>query len=193
MAEGAKPIGKIMEGLPSVPLKDKCAKMAAVKTRAPALYLIIADKLFKGILCLLLGLGVYKMAGIDLSSLFDRLVLRLDPESRFLNHLGDLIDQITPANMRMVATGTFLYSLLSLTEGVGLIFRAPWASWLAIGESAFFIPIEIYELMHRRVFNHPGREFLSHRQLGLLFVLACNILIFWYLYRNRKRLFHHRD
>ena len=38
------------------------------------------------------------------------------------------------------ATGTFLYSLFALVEGVGLIFRMPWAGWLAIGESAFFIP-----------------------------------------------------
>jgi uncharacterized membrane protein (DUF2068 family) len=39
--------------------------------------------------------------------------------------------------------------LFSIIEGGGLMFRASWAGYLAIGESAFFVPIEIYELMHR--------------------------------------------
>lgn len=170
------------------------AKTTAINRRAPTLYLIIADKLFKGILSLLLAFGVYKMAGINLSGLFDRFVLwmHLDPENRFLTDVGNLIDEITPANMRWVATGTMLFGLLSFIEGWGLIFRAPWASWLAIGESAFFIPIEIFELLHRRVLNHPVYDLLSHRQAGLLIVLAGNVLIVWYLFANRKRLFHHR-
>jgi uncharacterized membrane protein (DUF2068 family) len=191
VVERAKPIDKIAGCLPPrAPLAGEYVKAPAVKKCAPALYLIIADKMIKGAVCLLLALGVYKMAGIDLSSLFDRFILRLDPENQFLSKIGDLVDQITPANMRLVATGTFLYSMLSLTEGVGLIFRAPWANWLAIGESAFFIPIEIYELARHRALNHPGEGFLSHRELGLLVILACNILIVWYLYANRKRLFH---
>jgi uncharacterized membrane protein (DUF2068 family) len=166
----------------------------AISQRAPTLYLIIADKLFKAILSLLLAFGIYRMVGIDLSGLFDRFVtwMHLDPENRFLTDIGNLIDEITPANMRWVATGTLLYGLLSLVEGWGLILRAPWASWLAIGESAFFIPIEIFELVHRRVLEHPSPEMLSHREIGLLLVLACNILIVWYLYANRKRLFHHQ-
>ena len=93
---------------------------------------------------------------------------------------------------RWVATGTLLYSMFSLIEGFGLIFRAPWAGWLAIGESAFFIPIEIFELIHHHAFNHPRPELLSHPKLGLLAVLAFNVLIVWYLYANRTRLFRHR-
>jgi uncharacterized membrane protein (DUF2068 family) len=93
-----------------------------------------------------------------------------------------------------VVTGSFLYSLFSLVEGVGLIFRVPWAGWLAIGESAFFIPIEIFELVrrHRSEMPNPARpELLSNPQFGLLIVLAINVFIVWYLYTNRKRLFRH--
>ncbi len=162
-------------------------KSPVVQKRAPTFYLIIADKLIKGTLLLLLSFGVYRMVGVDLSALFDRMVhwSHLDPEDRFLANLGDFIDQIKPANLRWIATGTMLYSLLSLTEGFGLIFRAPWANWLAIGESAFFIPIEIYELIHRSRPNHP--------RFGLMLVLVCNIIIVWYLYANRKRLFQHHS
>lgn len=166
------------------------------KKRAPTLYLIIIGKLIKSVLLLLLALGVYNLAGADLSDLFDRLVhwVHLDPENRFLSDIGDRIDQMTPANVRWVATGTFLYSLFSLVEGVGLIFRAPWAGWLAIGESAFFIPIEIFELVRRprpEMLDHSRPELLSHPKLDLLIVLAINVFIVWYLFANRKRLFRH--
>jgi uncharacterized membrane protein (DUF2068 family) len=59
-----------------------------------------------------------------------------------------------------------------------LLFRVPWAGWLAIGESAFFIPIEVLELIHR--FSWP-----------VVVVLGLNIMIVWYLFRNRSRLFRH--
>ena len=163
-----------------------------LKKRAPTLYFIIFIKLLKGTLALLLAFGVYKLAGRDLSNLFDQMlrIIHLDPENRFLSDIGDKLDQITPTNVRWVATGTFLYSLFSLVEGVGLIFRAPWAVWLAIGESAFFIPIEIFELVHRhelvrRGELHPGFAW------KLSIILGLNILIVWYLFQNRVRLFRH--
>ena len=80
--------------------------------------------------------------------------------------------------MLWVSAITVLYSLFSLVEGCGLIFRVTWAGWLAIGESMFFIPIEIFELMH-------------HFNWKVLIVLGINIFIFWYLLQNRQRLFRH--
>jgi uncharacterized membrane protein (DUF2068 family) len=76
------------------------------------------------------------------------------------------------------AAGTLFYSLFSLVEGVGLILRVSWAGWLAIGESAFFIPIEIHELVKNPI-------------LPVFLVLALNVLIVWYLLLNRHRLFRH--
>jgi len=150
------------------------------RKRAPTLYFIIGAKLIKGTLSLVLALGVYKMTGAGLSDLFDRLVhwMHLDPENRFLLEIGDKLDAVTPANVRWVVVCTFIYSLFSLVEGCGLIFRVPWAGWLAIGESAFFIPIEVRELVVRPHWFVFG-------------VLAFNVLIVWYLYANRSWLFRH--
>jgi uncharacterized membrane protein (DUF2068 family) len=154
----------------------------SLKKRAPTLYFIIICKLIKGILALALAFGFLKLARQDLPDLFNHFIewLKLDPENRFLSDISDRLDQITAANVRVVALGTFLYSLFSLVEGVGLVFRASWAGWLAIGESAFFIPIEVHELV-----RHPHWYVIS--------VLTFNILIVWYLYANRKRLFHHHQ
>lgn len=156
-------------------------KTAAVKKqRAPTLYVIIAIKLLKGIVLLLLALGVYHLSDNDLPDEFRKLLdwLHIDPEKKFFSDLLSKVETITPANLLWLASGTFLYSLFSLVEGIGLIFRVSWAGWLAIGESAFFIPIEMYELM---------RNF----SLKVFVILLINVFIVWYLYRNRARLFRH--
>lgn len=148
--------------------------------RAPTLYGIVVFKLGKGVLLLSLALGVYSLAGDDLRDQFDALVrwIRLDPESQFFTRLGDWLEQITPRRLRWIAFGTFFYSLFSLVEGTGLALRQGWAGWLAIGESAFFIPLEILDLSHGFT-------------VTILLVLILNIIICWYLLQNRKRIFHH--
>jgi uncharacterized membrane protein (DUF2068 family) len=166
------------------------------KKRAPTLYFIIAIKLIKGIALLLVALSVFNLANKDLSDAFDQFLrwVHLDPEHRFFQNIGEWLDTFTPANVRAVALGTLLYGLFLLVGGTGLAFRAKWAIWLAIGESAFFIPIEIFELVRRRLPNSPDQsrsEFFRHPRIGLLIVLALNILIVWYLFQNRKRLFRH--
>ena len=171
--------------------------IAPAKKRAPTLYLIVAIKLTKGIVLLLAAAGIFSLAGKDLGDAFDQFLrwVHLDPEHRFFSNIGDWLDTITATNVRVVATGTLLYGLFLLVGGTGLAFRAKWAIWLAIGESAFFIPIEVFELLRRRrslnAPDQPRTELFHHPKLGLLIVLALNVLIVWYLLENRKRLFRH--
>ncbi len=166
------------------------------KRPAPTLYFIVAIKLVKGVALLLLALGVFSLANRDLSDVFDQFLrwVHLDPEQSFFQGIGDWLDTITPTNVRVVASGTFLCGLYLIILGLGLAFRAKWAIWLAIGESAFFIPIEIFELVRHRnpgTADHPRPELFSHPKLGLAIVLALNVMIVWYLLQNRKRLFRH--
>ena len=151
-----------------------------ISKRAPTLYVIIAIKLLKGSLFASMAVAAYALSDNDLPQEFRTLLhmLRLNPEKKFFTELALKIGRLTEANVVWVAVGTLLYSLFSLVEGVGLIFRVGWAGWLAIGESAFFIPIEVYELMHK--FNWP-----------VFVILALNIFMVWYLFQNRRRLFHH--
>ena len=125
------------------------------KKLAPTLYFIVAIKLIKGGALLLLALGVLSLANKDLSDVFDQFLrwVHLDPERSFFQGIGDWLDTITPTNVRWVASGTFLCGCYLIMLGLGLAFRAKWAIWLAIGESAFFIPIEIFELVRHR---NPG-------------------------------------
>jgi uncharacterized membrane protein (DUF2068 family) len=152
----------------------------AVKRRAPTLYAIAAIKLIKGSLLLLLALGVYSLSDNNLPEEFRSLLkfLHLDPEQKFFADLAARIGRITPANVYWVAAGTAFYSLFSLVEGVGLTFRISWAGWMAISESGFFIPIEVYDLV-------------KHFSVTVSIILAINIVIVWYLLQNRHRLFRH--
>jgi uncharacterized membrane protein (DUF2068 family) len=153
-----------------------------LRKRAPTLYVIITIKLLKGLLLLLLGLGVYSLSDNNLPAEFRGFLefFHLDPENRFFSELARKLANVTPENVIWLAGGTILYSLFSLVEGVGLIFRVSWAGWMAIGESAFFIPIELFDLNH--LFSWT-----------VLVILGLNIAIVWYLFQNRRRLFrHHR-
>ena len=159
-----------------------------IKKRAPTLYFIIATKLLKGLLFVALAIVAYTLSDNDLPAEYQNLLhhLRLNPERRFWADLARQVGQLTEAKVLWAAAGTLVYSMFSLVEGIGLMFRISWAGWLSIGESAFFIPIEIYELVHRG--PEPVRP--GHTLLVLI-ILALNILILWYLFQNRHRLFRH--
>ena len=150
------------------------------KQRAPTLYVIVAFKLLKGAVLLLAAGVVFTLVGTDLQQQFNEVLqaANLDPEGKLFANFGHWLQTVTPSNVRIFATGTVLYSAFSLIEGTGLWCRATWAGWMAIGESSFFIPIEIYEIVDRF-------------SLTVAVILILNVLIVWYLYANRHRLFHH--
>lgn len=148
--------------------------------RAPGLYTIIAVKLGKSLLLLGLTVGIYSLIDEDLGDELERFLrfIRVDPEHAFFTHLGERLQSITPAKLSWFASGTLLYGLFLMVESVGLSLRAFWAAWLAIGETAFFIPIEIYDL-------------LGGFSPTVLIILIVNVAMVWYLLRNRNRLFEH--
>jgi uncharacterized membrane protein (DUF2068 family) len=151
-----------------------------IKKRAPTLYAIIAMKLMKGLLFVSLAIVAYTLSDNDLPYEYRRLLhfLRLNPENKFFSDLALHVGQLTENKVLHVALGTFLYSLFAWVEGIGLMLRVSWAGWLAIGDSVFFIPIEIYELVH-------------HFTKLVFVILIINIIIVWYLLKNRHRLFRH--
>jgi uncharacterized membrane protein (DUF2068 family) len=164
------------------------AETERIKKPAPTFYAIIVMKLLKGLLFVTLALVAYTLSDNDLPLEFKNLLhhLRVNPERKFFADLAVEVGKLTEARVLWAAAGTLVYSLFALVEGIGLMFRVTWAGWLAIGDSAFFIPIEIYELLHH--FKDPQKKGVP---VPLLIILALNILIVWYLLQNRQRLFRH--
>jgi uncharacterized membrane protein (DUF2068 family) len=161
------------------PLPDTLVTPTPQK-RPPTLIAIIVYKLVKGSLFLSLAMMAYALSDNDLSQEYQNLMefLRIHPDNRFFAGLALKVGLLTESKVLWLAVGTFVFSLFSLVEGVGLVFRVSWAGWLAIGESSFFIPIEVVELSRRVT---PG----------MAIILITNVVIVWYLYANRHRLFIH--
>ena len=157
-------------------------KPAAPAKRAPTLYAIIAFKILKGALFVAVAIAAYTLSDNNLPLEFQKVLhfLRVTPANKFFAHLAERVGHLTENDLLWTALGTIIYSSFSLVEGVGMIFRQGWAGWLAIVEAAFFIPIEVYELTRKGRFSW-----------GLFVVLVLNILIVWYLFSNRHRLFKH--
>lgn len=152
--------------------------------RAPTLYVIIGLKLLKGVFFGVLAISLYALSDNNLPEEYQNALhwlnrwTHLNPEKRFWVDLATKVNALTERQMVQAAVGTFIYGLFALVEGVGLIFRISWAGWLSIGESAFFIPIEIFEMIH-------------NFSWAVLVILILNIFMVWYLFQNRERLFHH--
>ena len=150
--------------------------------RAPTLYFIIAFKLVKGALFVALAITVYALSDNNLPREYQWLMktLQVHPANKFFAHLALTVGKLTENDLLWTALGSLIYSSFSLVEGVGLMFRQSWASWLAIGESAFFIPIEVYELVRP-----------EHFSWLVTVILIVNVIIVWYLFLNKDRLFRH--
>ena len=166
----------------NIPPDVNSSPQSPPKKRAPTLWAIIIFKLLKGSLFVALGIMAYTLSDNNLPVEFKKVMdfLQVHPANKFFKHLAEQVGNLTEADLLWTALGTFLYSSFSLVEGVGMIFRQSWAGWLAIGESAFFVPIELYEL------SRPGRF-----SWPLFSILILNIFIVWYLFQNRHRLFKH--
>lgn len=151
--------------------------------RPSMLYVIIIYKLVKFSLFFALAIVLYCKSDNDLPVEFQNLMtnLKIHPGNKFFTHLAEQVGQLTEQNVLWAAAGTLVYSLFSLVEGIGMIFRVGWAGWLAIGESAFFIPIEFYDVSSKRF------------SWTVFVILIMNIVFVWYLYKNKDRLFHHHQ
>src|SRR4029079_1571428 len=101
-------------------------------------------------------------------------VLRVDPDNRFVHSLLVRAFSVTPQQLEEASVGTFLYSGLLLTEGIGLLLRKRWAEYFTIISTSGLIPLELYEI-HR------------HLTATRVVVLLVNVAIVIYLVARVRR------
>ena len=157
-------------------------KLSLPRKGAATLSVIIGFKILKGLTLLLIAFGLYHLKGKNLGVGYDSLLrlIRLDSEAGFFGPMGNWLDTISLPLKPWIVPSILAYGLFSFLEVCGLWLRSTWGAWLAIAESAFFIPIEVYELMLGFTWS-------------IFFILIINLVIVVYLFRNRHRLFsHHR-
>ena len=140
------------------------------------LQLIAAFKILKAVALLALGIGALKLLHKDLASLIGRWarVLPVDPHNYFIRKLLEKLPLMDDRRLKQLSVGTFIYSAIFFTEGLGLAFRKRWAEYFTIITTASFLPIEIYELSRR-----PS--------IGKGFALLINLAVVAYLARELRR------
>ena len=76
--------------------------------------------------------------------------------------------------LKELSVGTFIYSAVFLTEGVGLALGKRWAEYLTIATTASLLPLEIYELA-------------KHASIGKVLALVINLAVVVYLALELRR------
>ena len=141
--------------------------------------LIGGFKLLKGVLFILLGIGVLKLEHRDIVDVLERWLTdwHFDPESRFVNLVLDKAALIDAHRIKQIGIAIFCYAGLDFLEGTGLVLEKTWAEYLTLILTASFLPWELYEIL-----RHPT---WVKATLTLVNVLVVVYLVF-YVQRNLR-------
>jgi uncharacterized membrane protein (DUF2068 family) len=115
------------------------------------LWLIAAFKLLKGLALVALGIGALKLLHKDVAAETEHWIdlVRVDPHNRYIHELLSKLSIFDDRRLKQLSVGTFFYSAVFLTEGIGLALRKRWAEYFTIITTSSFLPLEVYELAKR--------------------------------------------
>lgn len=121
------------------------------KKRNRWLELIAAYKLLQSAFLVSVGFGALKLLHKDVADILTNVVkgLRMNPEGHLISILLDKAAMVNDHRLRQFSMFMFCYAALGLLEGLGLMLEKVWAEYLTAILTASFLPIEIFELMHR--------------------------------------------
>lgn len=140
------------------------------------LRLIAAFKLLKGLALLALGIGALNLLHKDVEAIVVHWIniFQVDPNGHYVRLLLAKLSILDDRRLKELSVGTFIYSAVFLTEGVGLALEKRWAEYLTIGTTASLLPLEIYELA-------------KHASIGKVLALVINLAVVVYLVLELRR------
>ena len=138
--------------------------------------MIAAFKLLKGFVLLAVAIGALRLLHRDLAGVVDHWVnaFRVDPHNRYIHWLLAKLPAVDDRKLKALSVGTFIYSAVFLTEGVGLALHKRWAEYFTIITTSSFLPLEVYEIFH-------------HATIAKGVALVINIAVVIYLVRELRR------
>jgi uncharacterized membrane protein (DUF2068 family) len=125
--------------------------MAMKRSRGRGLRVIAAFKLLKAVALLAVGIGALKLLHKDVAGIFEHWVneFQVDPHNHFINRLLEKLSNVDDRRLKELSVGTFIYSAIFFTEGIGLALKMRWAEYFTIVTTSSLLPLEIYELARR--------------------------------------------
>jgi uncharacterized membrane protein (DUF2068 family) len=138
--------------------------------------LIAAFKLLKGLALLAVAIGALRLLHKDVAAIAEHWInaFKVDPHNRYILWLLEKLPLINDRKLTELSVGTFIYAAVFLTEGTGLALSKRWAEYFTIITTASFLPLEVYEIIHRAT-------------VAKGVALIINILVVVYLVRELRR------
>lgn len=150
--------------------------MPGKRSHGRGLRWIAAFKLLKGFALLAAGIGALRLLHKDVAAIVEHWIniFRVDPHNHFVNSLLVKLAKLDERRLKELSIGTFIYSGIFLTEGVGLALRKRWAEYFTIVTTSSLLPLEIYELA-------------GHASIGKGLALLINLAVVGYLIFELRR------
>ncbi len=137
-------------------------------------------KLSKAVFFTAVGAGALRLVNRDVGAALMNLIdaLRIDPERRFVGILMEHAGLINSYQLRRAGILSFLYAMVCVVEGTGLVLEKGWAEYFTVILTAMGLPWESYELMER----------FSIYKIALLAInLVVLLYLLWILKKKRER------
>jgi uncharacterized membrane protein (DUF2068 family) len=157
--------------------RGSVSNVSASKSQSRGLLLIAAFKLLKALALIAVGIGALRLLHRDVAAEADAWVnaFRVDPHNRYIHWLLSKIANLDDRRLKELSVGTFIYAGVFLTEGTGLAFRKRWAEYFTIIVTGSFLPLELYELLHRATLA---------KGVALLLNVAVVVYLVWEIRRH---------
>jgi uncharacterized membrane protein (DUF2068 family) len=121
-----------------------------IRGSATGLRVVAIFEASKGVLVLLVGLGLLSLVHHSAQNVGEEIVERFHlnlarEHPRILIYAATHLDN---SHLRLLAVGALLYSIMRFIEAYGLWRIRGWAEWFAILSGGVYLPLELYELIH---------------------------------------------
>jgi uncharacterized membrane protein (DUF2068 family) len=145
------------------------------KERTWTIHILAIVKFVKGVLLLIVGIKLLTLINKDAADVFEAFITRhgIDSGNRIVQTIAEKLEGVGKTQMILFSVGSFFYSALQLTEGIGLWMQKRWAEFLTVIATSLLIPVEIYEIFEKFTWVR-------------VIVFAANIFIVWYLATRLK-------
>jgi uncharacterized membrane protein (DUF2068 family) len=137
---------------------------------AAGLRTIAAYEAAKGLLLLLVAMGLLGLIHRDVEEVGEELVyhLHFNPSAHYARLFLDLAAKVTDGWLWGLAAFCVVYSSLRFLEAYGLWHGRRWAAWLGAASGTVYVPFEVIELCKKSTWLRAGS-------------LAVNIVVVAYL------------
>lgn len=129
---------------------------------------------------LIAGFGLLSFLGRDNEEFAQQIIrhLQLNPAKHYPQIFITAMSRLNDAHLLALAGFAAIYAIVRFVEAYGLWFERRWAEWLAALSGGIYIPIEVYELMHRVTWIRAGALVVN------LIIVAYMV---WLLTETRRR------